>query len=54
MIRQLVVDHETVVRTERQVFPIVDAENDEPSADLPPQHMPVHEKTAWLLRCMLQ
>ena len=46
MIRQLVVDHETVVRTERQVFPIVDAENDEPSADLPPQRMPVHEKTA--------
>ena len=54
MIPQLVVDHKTVVRTVREIFPIVDATNDESSADLPPQRMPVHKKTAWLLRCMLQ
>lgn len=54
MIRQLAVDHETVVCTVRQIFPIVDTVNDEPSADLPPQRMPVREKTVRLLRCMLQ
>jgi starvation-inducible DNA-binding protein len=53
MLRQLVQDQETVVRTAREVFPIADAANDEPTAGLLSDRMQVHEKTAWMLRAML-
>jgi starvation-inducible DNA-binding protein len=54
MVRQLVADQETVARTAREVFPIVDRANDQPTADLLTQRMQVHEKTAWMLRSLLQ
>lgn len=54
MVRQLVADQETVVRTARKVFPIVDKAHDEASADLLTQRMQLHEKTAWMLRSLLQ
>ena len=54
MVRQLVADQETVVRTAREIFPVVDQANDEPTADLLTQRMQVHEKTAWMLRSLLQ
>jgi starvation-inducible DNA-binding protein len=54
MIGQLVEGHETVVRTARELFPMVDAAHDEPSADLLTQRMQVHEKTAWMLRSLLE
>ncbi len=54
MIAQLVADQETVVRTAREVFPLAAAANDEPSADLLTQRMQAHEKTAWMLRSMLE
>jgi starvation-inducible DNA-binding protein len=53
MIRQLVDGQEAVVRTARAVFPLVEKVNDEPSADLLTQRMQVHEKTAWMLRSLL-
>lgn len=53
MIRQLVVGHETVVRTAREAFPAAEKAGDEPTADLLTQRMQVHEKTAWMLRSML-
>lgn len=53
MIRRLVADQETVVRTARSIFPVVDDAHDEPTADLLTQRMQVHEKTAWMLRSML-
>ena len=53
MIAQLMRDQETVVRTAREVFPIAERAQDEPSADLLTQRMQVHEKTAWMLRSML-
>lgn len=53
MIRQLVADHETVCRTARSLFPAVDAASDEPTADLLTQRLQVHEKTAWMLRSLL-
>jgi len=53
MIRQLVKDQEAVVRTAREVFPVVDEAHDEPTADLLTQRMQVHEKTAWMLRSLL-
>ena len=53
MIRQLVIGQETVVRTAREVFKLVDKANDEPTADLLTQRMQIHEKNAWMLRSML-
>ena len=53
MIRQLVRGQETVVRTAREVFPLAEAANDEPTADLLTQRMQIHEKNAWMLRSML-
>ena len=53
MIAQLVRDQETIVRTARDVFPLTEAAQDEPSADLLTQRMQIHEKTAWMLRSML-
>ena len=54
MIRLLVEGQEAVVRTARKVFPVVDKAADEPSADLLTQRMQVHEKTAWMLRALLE
>jgi starvation-inducible DNA-binding protein len=54
MIRLLVEGQEAVVRTARSVFPVVDEVNDEPTADLLTQRMQVHEKTAWMLRSLLE
>ncbi|MEM6274087.1 MAG: Dps family protein [Myxococcota bacterium] len=53
MIRQLVIGQETVVRTAREVFPVAEGANDEPTADLLTQRMQLHEKNAWMLRSML-
>jgi starvation-inducible DNA-binding protein len=54
MIRLLVKGQEAVVRTARSIFPIVEKASDEPSADLLTQRMQIHEKTAWMLRSLLQ
>ncbi len=53
MIRELVEGQEAVVRTARKVFPLVDRVNDESTADLLTQRMQTHEKTAWMLRSLL-
>lgn len=53
MIRSLVRGQESVVRTARSIFPVVERTNDEPTADLLTQRMQVHEKTAWMLRSLL-
>ena len=54
MVRQLVKGHETVARTAREVFPLADQANDQPTADLLTQRLDVHEKTAWMLRSLLE
>ena len=54
MISQLVKGHEAVARTARGVFPAVEKASDQPTADLLTQRMQVHEKTAWMLRALLQ
>lgn len=54
MIQLLVEGQEAVVRTARSLFPLVDEANDEPTADLLTQRMQVHEKTAWMLRSLLE
>jgi starvation-inducible DNA-binding protein len=54
MIRLLVSGHETVARTARQVFKSADDASDQPTCDLLTQRMQVHEKTAWMLRSLLE
>ena len=54
MIKLLVEGQESVVRTARSIFPIADKNNDESTADLLTQRMQVHEKTAWMLRSLLE
>jgi starvation-inducible DNA-binding protein len=54
MVRILVQGHEAVARTARQVFPTADDANDQPTADLLTQRMDIHEKTAWMLRSLLE
>jgi starvation-inducible DNA-binding protein len=54
MIRKLVEGHETVARTARQVFKIAESVSDQPTCDLLTQRMQVHEKTAWMLRSLLE
>jgi starvation-inducible DNA-binding protein len=54
MIAVLVEGQEAAVRTARRMFPIVDKANDEATADLLTQRMQVHEKTAWMLRSLLE
>jgi starvation-inducible DNA-binding protein len=53
MVRILVEGHEAVARTARSIFPLADAANDEPTADLLTQRLTVHEQTAWMLRSNL-
>lgn len=54
MVGHLVDAQEATARTARQVFPIVDEAGDEPTADLLTQRLDVHEKTAWMLRSLLE
>lgn len=54
MIRLLVEGQEAVVRTARSLFPLLEEANDEPTADLLTQRMQIHEKTAWMLRSLLE
>jgi starvation-inducible DNA-binding protein len=54
MIAQLVKGHEAVARTARGVFPAVEKASDQATADLLTQRMQVHEKTAWMLRALLE
>ena len=54
MIHSLVLAHETVIKTARQVFPTVEQADDQATADLLTERMQVHEKTAWMLRSLLE
>ncbi len=54
MIALLVEGQESVARTARSVFPVVDKASDEPTADLLTQRMQIHEKNAWMLRSLIE
>jgi len=53
MVRQLTKGHEQVSATAREVFPACEEAGDESTADLLTERMQVHEKTAWMLRSLL-
>ena len=54
MIRHLVLAQEATARTARKLFKVVNAANDQPTADVLTQRLDVHEKTAWMLRSLLE
>jgi starvation-inducible DNA-binding protein len=54
MVRILCDGHEAVARTARGVFLIAAKADDQPTADLLTQRLDIHEKTAWMLRSMLE
>ena len=54
MIKNLVEAHETVVRSARKIFPIAEKSSDEATCDLLTQRIQLHEKTAWMLRSLLE
>ncbi len=54
MVQELVLGHEAVARTARSLFPLLEEANDQPSADLLTQRLQIHEKTAWMLRSLLE
>ncbi|MEZ7828566.1 MAG: Dps family protein [Brachymonas denitrificans] len=54
MIRHLVLAQEATARTARALFPVVEDANDQPTADVLTQRIDVHEKTAWMLRSLLE
>ena len=54
MVRILVQGHEAVARTARELFPLANKANDQPTADLLTQRLTVHEQTAWMLRSLLE
>ncbi|MFV0543301.1 MAG: Dps family protein [Marinicella pacifica] len=53
MIKNLLDSHETIIRHARKVITSDAIEGDEVSADLLTQRMEFHEKTAWMLRSLL-
>jgi starvation-inducible DNA-binding protein len=54
MVRHLMAAQERTAKTAREVFSIADDAEDQPTADLLTQRLEVHEKTAWMLRSLLE
>lgn len=54
MIRELVLGQEAVVRTARKIYSSAEKAQDEATADLLTQRIQIHEKTAWMLRSLLE
>jgi len=54
MIRRLIHGQEAAVRTSREVFPIAETARDQSTLDLLTRRMQIHEKTAWMLRSVLE
>ncbi|HET6718799.1 MAG TPA: Dps family protein [Rhodocyclaceae bacterium] len=54
MVRYLVAVQEATARTARKLFPLIEKAKDQPTADLLTQRIEVHEKTAWMLRSLLE
>jgi len=54
MIQILVEGQEAIVRTARSVFPVAENATDEATVDLLTQRIQLHEKTAWMLRSLLE
>jgi starvation-inducible DNA-binding protein len=54
MVRLLIEGQEAIVKTAREVLPIAEKADDQPTLDLLTQRMQIHEKNAWMLRSLLK
>ena len=54
MLAQLVQDQETIIRTTRSLFPVVEKAQDQATLDLLTRRALAHEKHAWMLRSHLE
>jgi starvation-inducible DNA-binding protein len=54
MVSELLKDHETIARVIREILPETDEAEDDASNDLLTGRLREHEKTAWMLRAMLE
>ena len=54
MVRNLMEGHEAAVTTARTMFPLASDANDQATCDLLTRRMDVGEKTAWMLRSLLE
>jgi starvation-inducible DNA-binding protein len=54
MIARLVRDQEVIVRRAREILANAESAGDKATADLLAERMQVHEKTAWMLRSLLE
>ena len=54
MVALLVAAQEATARTARSLLPLADEANDQPTMDLLTQRLDIHEKTAWMLRVLLE
>ena len=54
MVTHLVRAQEATARTARALFSVVERARDQPTMDLLTQRLDVHEKTAWMLRSLLE
>jgi starvation-inducible DNA-binding protein len=54
MVRLLIEGQEAIVKTAREVLPLAEKADDQPTLDLLTQRMQIHEKNAWMLRSLLK
>jgi starvation-inducible DNA-binding protein len=54
MVRHLLAAQEATARTARSLLPVADDANDQPTIDILTQRLDIHEKTAWMLRSLLE
>lgn len=54
MIKALVDGQEAVIRTARKLVPTAEKASDQATLDLLTQRLQIHEKTAWMLRSLLE
>lgn len=53
MIKNLLSDHEQIVRTAKEILPMLEGANDEGTNSLLGARIEYHEKTAWMLRSLI-
>lgn len=53
MIKNLLSDHEQIVRTAKDILPLLEGANDEGTNSLLGARIEYHEKTAWMLRSLI-
>lgn len=54
MLKHILAGHEACIRTARTAFPAAEGAGDQATMDLLTQRLQIHEKTAWMLRSMLE